>query len=162
MASKTSAYSSMPAWAEKIPAHPQAASLVSRACGALSVPRKKRASPEAAGRRSAIPAHALPDGQARIPAPRIRSSDLSEHAVLPGPAGDGGYDVVLIENPDSRELRTLAEKLGWAVSPSSSETATPLTIVRVVGMRANSAPLATSITENDRSRLFVASRRLPS
>jgi NAD+ kinase len=27
-------------------------------------------------------------------------------------------DVVLIENPDARELRTLAEKLGWAVSPS--------------------------------------------
>jgi NAD+ kinase len=27
-------------------------------------------------------------------------------------------DVVLIENPDAREWRTLAEKLGWAVSPS--------------------------------------------
>ena len=27
-------------------------------------------------------------------------------------------DVVLIENPDSREWHTLAEKLGWAVSPS--------------------------------------------
>ena len=27
-------------------------------------------------------------------------------------------DVVLIENPDAREWRSLAEKLGWAVSPS--------------------------------------------
>lgn len=27
-------------------------------------------------------------------------------------------DVVLIENPDAREWRTLAEKLGWAVSPN--------------------------------------------
>lgn len=29
-----------------------------------------------------------------------------------------GYDVRLIENPDAREWRTLAEKLGWGVSPS--------------------------------------------
>jgi len=28
------------------------------------------------------------------------------------------YDVRLIENPDAREWRTLAEKLGWGVSPS--------------------------------------------
>jgi NAD+ kinase len=28
------------------------------------------------------------------------------------------HDVKLIENPDAREWRTLAEKLGWAVSPS--------------------------------------------
>ena len=27
-------------------------------------------------------------------------------------------DVILIENPDAREWHTLAEKLGWAVSPS--------------------------------------------
>jgi NAD kinase len=27
-------------------------------------------------------------------------------------------DVLLIENPDSRELHTLAEKLSWAVSPT--------------------------------------------
>jgi NAD+ kinase len=29
-----------------------------------------------------------------------------------------GYDVRLIENPDAHEWRTLAEKLGWGVSPS--------------------------------------------
>ncbi len=56
---KTSAYSSMPACAENMPAQPQAASLAARACGALSVPRKSRGLPRAAASSSAS-AIALP------------------------------------------------------------------------------------------------------
>ena len=32
------------------------------------------------------------------------------------------YDALLIENPDSRRWRSLAEKLNWAASPKYSET----------------------------------------
>ena len=45
----------MAACAENIPAQPQALSLAARACGALSVPRKKRGSPLASASSSAAP-----------------------------------------------------------------------------------------------------------
>ena len=51
--SNASAYSSMPACAENMPAQPQAFSLVCCACGALSVPRKKRGLPLVAAASSA-------------------------------------------------------------------------------------------------------------
>ena len=57
----------MAACAEKMPAQPQAASFVCRACGALSVPRKKRASSLVAASISALPiALALQHGQAVV------------------------------------------------------------------------------------------------
>ena len=61
----------------KTPAQPQAASLVSLACGALSVPRKKRGSPPvaAATQREPVPL-ALDDRQAVVVRPHAADQQV--------------------------------------------------------------------------------------